>query len=85
MAEGVVEENGLLVHIADELAKVVDAKVFHVDAVYQHLSLLHVVVTGDEVYECRLATATLSHQCDGLALGDGEVDVLQHPLLSILE
>ena len=85
MTEGVVEEDSLLVHVTNELAKVVDAKVFHVDAINQHLSLLHVVVTGDEVYECRLAAATLSHQCNGLALGNGEVDVLQHPLLSILE
>ena len=47
----VVKENGLLVHVAYELSQVVYAVVFHVDAVDQHLALLHVVVAWYEVDE----------------------------------
>ena len=48
--EGVVEEYRLLVHVADKLSEVVDVEVFHVDAVDEHLTLLHVVVSRNEVY-----------------------------------
>ena len=47
--EGVVEEDGFLVHVADELPQVVNAEVAHVDAVDEHLALLHVVVARNEV------------------------------------
>ena len=60
-----------------------DAEVLHIDAVNEHFALLHIVVTGNQVYERRLATAALSYECDGLALRNHEVDVLQHILFTI--
>ena len=85
VVERVVEEDGLLVDIADELSQVVYAQVLDIDAVDEHLALLHIVVTGDEVEQGRLARAALSHDRDGLALGYDEVDVAQHPLLVVAE
>ena len=61
------------------------AQVLDIDAVDEHLALLHIVVTGDEVEQGRLARAALSHDRDGLALGYDEVDVAQHPLLVVAE
>ena len=83
--EGVVEEYGLLIDVADELAQVVYAELAHVDAVDEHLAFLNVVVARYEVDEGRLAAAALAYKCYGLALLDDEIDVLQHPLLAILE
>ena len=85
IVERVVEEDGLLVDVSDELAQVVDAQLAHVDAVDEHFSLLHVVVAGYQVDERRLAAAALPHEGHGLALGNGEVDVAQHPVFTILE
>ena len=62
-----------------------DAELAHIDAVDEHLTFLNVVVTRYEVDECRLAAAALSYKCYGLALLYHEVDILQYPLLAILE
>ena len=51
VVESVVEEDGLLVDVADELAQVVNAQVFHVDAVDEHFALLHIIIARDEVNE----------------------------------
>ena len=59
--------------------------VLHVDAVDEHLALLHVIVTGYEVDERRLAAAALPNDGYGLAFLYGEVDVAQHPLFSVAE
>ena len=83
--ERVVEQDGLLVHVAYELPEVVYAEVFDVYAVDEHLALLHVIIARNEVDECRLAAAALSHQRNGLALWNDEVDVAQHPLLAVAE
>ena len=61
------------------------AEVLHVDAVDEHLALLHVVVARDEVDECRLARTALSDESHGLALLYSEIDVAQHPLLAVAE
>ena len=61
------------------------AQVLDIDAVDEHLALLHIVVTGYEVEQGRLARAALSYERDGLALGYDEVDVAQHPLLVVAE
>ena len=83
--ERVVEEDGLLIHVAYQLTQVVYAQILHVDAVNQHLALLHIVVAWNEVYHRRLSAAALTYQRNGLSLGNHQVDVLQHPLLSISE
>ena len=83
--KGVIEEDGLLIHIAYQLAEVMHPQVFHVDAIDEHLPLLHIVVTGNEVEQGRLSAAALSHQCDGFPFGYDEVDVSQHPLLLVFE
>ena len=85
VAESVVEEDGLLVDVAYQLAQVEDAEFLHVDAVNEHLTLLHVVVAGNQVDKGRLARAGLSDDGNGLALGNDQVDVAQHPLVGILE
>ena len=83
--ERVVEEDGLLIHIAYELAQVVNAQFLHVDSVDEHLAFLHVVIARDEVDQRRLSPTRLDHQRHGLALLDGEINVLQHPLFAISE
>ena len=83
--ERVVEEYGLLVDVADELAQVVYAEVLHVYAVDEHLALLHVVVARYEIHERRLAASALPYERHGGALGYGEADVAQHPRLTVAE
>ena len=84
-AERVVEEYRLLVDVADELSQVVYTEILDVDAVDEHLALLHVIVARNEVDECRLARSALSDESHGLTLLDDEVDVAQHPLLAVAE
>ena len=74
-----------MVHVAYELAQVKDAQVFYVDAIDEHLAFLHIIVAWYEVHERRLARSRLSHDGNGLAFGNGKIDVLQHPLLAIAE
>ena len=74
-----------MVYVPDEFAQVVDAKIFHVDSVYEHLSFLHIIVAGDEVEQGGFPTSALSHQSHGLSFWNDEVDVFQHPLLFVLE
>ena len=78
VVEGVVEEDGLLVDVADEGAQAWDGDVLHVLAVDEQGAFADVVVARHEVHQRGLARAGLSHQGDSLALGHGEVDVLQH-------
>ena len=49
VAEGVVKEDCLLVHVAYELSEVVNAEVFNIDAVDEHLTLLNIIVARYEV------------------------------------
>ena len=52
VGKGVVEEDGFLVHIANELPQIVHSKVFHIDAINEHFALLHIVITWDKVNQC---------------------------------
>ena len=61
------------------------AQVFHIDAGDEHFALLHVVITGYEVEHRRLSAAALSHDGHRLAFGYHQINVLEHPLLSVLE
>ena len=61
VSERVVEQYGLLVNVADEAAKVVDAEVLDVDAIDEHLAFLHVVVSWNKIDEGRFAASALSH------------------------
>ena len=78
VVERVVEEDGLLVDVTDELAQVVDTDILDVLAVDEHLAARHVVIARNEIDERRFTRARLSHEGDGLALRHREVDVLQH-------
>ena len=69
VVERVVEENGLLIDIADEGTQLRDFDVLDILTVNQHLTVAHVVVAGDEVDKRRLARARLTDQSDGLPLG----------------
>ena len=79
VVEVVVEEYRLLVDIANEFAQVVYPEVLYVDTVDEHLALLHIVISWDQVYESRLSATTLSHQGDGLTLWYHQIDVLEYP------
>src|SRR5574344_3141108 len=83
--ERVVKEDSLLVHVADERAQISVSGILHVYAVDEHFALLHVIIAWNEVHQCRLSAAALSHDSNGLALFDGEVDIPEHPFLVVLE
>ena len=83
--EGVVEEDGLLVHITNQLTQVVNTQVLHVDAIYQHLTFLHIVIARNQIHQSRFSAAALSHQGDGLTFLNNQIDVAQHPLVGIFE
>ena len=85
ITEGIVEEDGLLVHIANELAQVLYAQILHIDAIDEYLTLLNIIVTGNEVNKRRLAGTGLSYDGNGLALWNSQVDMFQNPLFAIAE
>ena len=78
--EGVVEEDGFLIDVAEEAAQVGDAELADVGAVEEYLSLLHVVVAWQEVNEGGLARARLAYEGNGLSAAEGEIDVVEHVL-----
>ena len=85
VVDGVVEENGLLVHIAHEGTQVVLGELPDVGAVDHDRALLHVVEAWQQVGQRCLAAAALSHQGHGLAARYVEVDAVDHPLLAVAE
>lgn len=76
--ETVVEEDGLLVDVANHGAEVGKVDALHVGAVDENLAFGHVVIAGQEVDEGRLARTALPHQCDGLSALHGEIDAVEH-------
>ena len=85
VAERVVEEYRLLVHITDQLSQILYAEVFHIDAIDKHFALLHIVIAGNEIDQCRFAATALSYQGNGFSLWNGEVDMSQLSLVAITE
>ena len=85
VSEAIIEEDGLLVHVSDELAQRVQAQVFYVDAIDEHFAFLYVVVARDKIDERRFSAAALSYQRNSFSLRDDEVDVFEHPLFPIAE
>ena len=83
--EGIVEQDGFLVHVTHDTAKVVQGRSFYIYSVNQHFTFLYIVITRNQVHHGRFTRTGLSHQGDGLSLFDGEVDVLQYPLGIVLE
>ena len=76
--ESVVEEYGLLVHVANEGSQVADAQFPHVGAVDADGAALHVVVAWQQVHQRTFAAAALPHQGDGLSALDVQVHVGEH-------
>ena len=74
--EGVVEEDGFLVDVADEGAQVVEAEVLDVDAVDEDLAVGDIMVARHEIDQRALAGARLSDEGDGFAFGYDEVDAV---------
>ena len=70
VAERIVKQDGLLIHIANQLSEVVNAQILDVNTVNQYLTFLHIIIAGDEVHQCRFSTARLPHNGYGLALGN---------------
>ena len=83
--EGIIEQNRFLVHITHDATEVMQGGGLHVYTINQDFTFLYIVVTGNQVHHGRLSRAGLTYQSNGLALFDGEVDVLQNPLRVVLE
>ena len=69
----VVEEDGLLVDIADEAAQVVQANLADILSVYRYGAAGHVVETGNQVHQGGLSGTGFTDKGDGFALGDDEI------------
>ncbi len=55
--EGVVEEDSLLINVAYEGAQLGNSHTLDVFSIDEHLTVLHVMIAWNEVYQCRLARA----------------------------
>ena len=75
VGKGVIEEDGFLIDIANELAQIVHPKVFHIDAIDEHFALLHVIITRDKVDKGRLSRAALPHQGYHFPLRNDEINI----------
>ena len=62
-----------------------NAQVFHVDAVNEHFSFLHVVIAWNQIYQGGFSTSTLTNNRDGLTFGNDEVNVFQNPLFTVFK
>ena len=76
--EGVVEEDSLLVDVAYQRTQLRDTYRLDILAVDEHLTLVDIMVTGNQGHQCRFTRTRLSHQCDGLPFGHLQIDVLQY-------
>lgn len=76
--DGVVEQDGLLVHVAHQGAQVVHGEVTEVGAPDGYRASLRVVESGKQVHQRAFAGPALAYQGHGLAGHDVQVDVMQH-------
>ena len=51
-------------------------KVFHIDAVNQHLAFLYIIVTRNQIYHRTLTATALTNKCNSLAFWYHEIDIL---------
>ena len=82
--EGVIEQNGLLVHVSYQRTQVVDAKILNIHTVNCNLTQLHIVIARQQIHQCRLAGTGLADKCNGLSFGHHQIDVLQHFALAVV-
>ena len=80
VSERIIKQNSLLIHVSYKLAKVVYAKVLYVHAIYKHLSLLHIIITRNEIHESGFSRTRLPHKSYGLSLRNNKIDIFQHPM-----
>ena len=74
--ETCIEEDSLLVYISYQHAKVMYGKVFHINAVNQHLAFLYIIVTRNQIYHRTLTATALTNESHGLAFWYHEIDIL---------
>ena len=80
----IVEKNRLLVHVSDEAAQPVDGKIANVHPVNRNGAALHIVIPRNKIHQSRFSRPRLSHERNGLALRNCDIDVLKHFLLSVV-
>ena len=80
---GIIEKNRLLVHIADEAAKIGVTQFPDIDAIDLDRTCGDIVKTGNQVNQSGFSGAGLTHDGNGLAFLYGKVDTLEN-LLSVL-
>ena len=82
--ESVVEENSLLIDIADKSTQITDAHILYVGTVNQNLTLLHVVIAWQEVDQRRFTRTRLPHQRNSSSARYGQIDMFQHLAPSVV-
>ena len=78
VADGIVEEDGLLIDVADEATQRTDAQLADVLSVNLYLAFRYVVVTWDKIDQGALSRPRLAHEGECLSLLHREVDVVQN-------
>ena len=78
VVEGVVKQDSLLVDVTYQLAKLRDADTLDILTVNQHLAVLDIMITGNEVYKRRLTRSRLTNKGDGFSFGNLQINMLQH-------
>ena len=76
--ESVIKENGFLIDVSYQAAQIGDTRILDIKTVYQYLARLYIVVAGQQIHQCGFSGTGLPYQCDSLAFGHGQVDMLQY-------
>ena len=74
---GVIEQNGLLIHISDKASQIFDAEVPDVCSVHGDPALTDIIIPWDKVHQCGFSGSGLSDQGYCLALWYSYVDIVE--------
>ena len=75
--DGVIEKDGLLVDVSNQASQTFQTQVANVFPVDADGAFAYIVVTRNQIHQCAFSASALSNQGYGLALGNGQIDIVQ--------
>src|ERR1700751_704601 len=84
VANGVIEQDGLLRDLADLLTQRFQADIAEIVSVDEHLAGSHIEEPRDKIHQRRLPCSTWPHKRQDLATLDLEIDVVQHLFFALV-
>ena len=83
--EGIIEKDRFLIHIPHQATQIVEGGIADIRSVNSNAPLIHIIKTGQQIYQRTFTGTGLANQCDGLSLRDYQVYTFQHPVMLVFK